>query len=804
MEKPNIQKPILFFLCFFLALPLCAQEWETRDSVALSPTPYLEVKKVTIGVVQDGPSPLLDQLSQRTEKELKLLGRDEFEVVFKKIPAFQGNWTVSSIDRALKNALSDPEVDLVYAVGPLATRRGALPTLVLNKPLLGGLVLDADAIDLPYDKEAGRSTKNNFSFVVSPSQVSRDLATLTKISSLKKLHVFIDGNVYQGIKGPIEANLRRKEEEYQMELILIPMYAQAQKALNQLEGQIEFVYYTPGFSMTETEKQKLIDGVNARKIPSFSLSGIRDVQRGVLAGLKGDNLQRLSRRIALNIQQILLGTPSMQVPVYLPVEDQLVLNAKTASAIGYSPSFSLLAEAELLYGDQLEKGEVLTLDKTIEIASKNNIDLAVAKAEVDDARARKYQAFSPLLPQVDSKLDFLLIDKDRARATLSDEHATTTGFTASQIVFNDAVLSQFRASKRDYKGQVYEEATVRLDVIDIATKRFLDTLSFRALLQVEVDNLKLTQSNLELARTRVQVGTAGPEEVYRWEAQEANQKASVYQAESRMEQTRVALNQSLGLDQFKVWDLKEILLEDNDYYFLQNKISGAINNPRELAFFQHFIVEEALRNAPELKAVEKGIEAQTILLNQLKRRFVLPTASTFVDYDRLIKNKDNIPDDFLEPDRDDWTFGVSVVYPIFEGGKRVFDVRQAKAQLDQLKQTYERTQQLVEQRAQQSLFGLSGSHPNIRLSRQAAASADKNLRVVQRKYAEGIVPIIDLLDAQSDAFTQNQNAAIAVYAYLNDLIEFERSLAWFESTKSDEENNLWIERFQSYMGTMEN
>ena len=61
--------------------------------------------------------------------------------------------------------------------------------------------------------------------------------------------------------------------------------------------------------------------------------------------------------------------------------------------------------------------------------------------------------------------------------------------------------------------------------------------------------------------------------------------------------------------------------------------------------------------------------------------------------------------------------------------------------------------------------------------------------IVQDKYAQGILNVTDLLEAQNRSFKSDQNAAAAVYAFLIDLVEFQRSISWFEDEKTSQEND---------------
>lgn len=765
-------------------------------------------RNVTIGIVRDGPSWTLDQLIKAIERELNVLAKAEgdFTVEFKKAAAFDAGWNLKNMDRALKNALDDPGPDLVLAVGVLVTEAAARKGLTLAKPVVGGLILDADIADLPHDKE-GRSTKPNFTFVVSSQRVHDDLEAFRKMIPFGSLHVLADAKLIEGIKG-FGSAFSRMGKELGFTAVIVPINTSAKEVLARLGSDVEAVYLIPPFRMSRAEKQALINGINEKKIPSFALMGLPDVEKGVLAGIAPRTTRLLARRIAINIHRIIQGESPNDFSVYLTLQKQLVVNAKTAEEIGYSPNFETVMTADFLHQESLEKGDPLTLQQAMEAAAVQNIDLAIRDAEVRASRQDRNKAFSFLLPQVGGNTRYELIDKDRAQASFGQqpEWSTLLGFQVNQILFDDETFSNWRSSKRTYRQRSYEEEDLRLDIIELSATRFFNYLSAKLILKIEIENLRLTKSNLELARVRYRVGTGGREEVYRWEAQLARNKSSVLEAESAVEQARVALNQTLGVDQDREWKARDIMLADDNFYFLDNRLKGIIDNEAQLNIFRQFAVDDAFENSPALMAVGQAIDAQRISLNQLKRKFGLPSFNGVFDFDHTMnRHRVNPPGGVPEgaglflPDQEDWFLGVGASLPLFEGGGRLFDVRKAYAGLDRLTSTRERLRQLIEQRTLTAMYDMQSSHPNIRLSRQAADRAHKNLEIVTSKYTQGTVSILDLLDAQNQALTEDRAAAISVYDYLKNLYEFQRSIAWFQDFKTREEKDDWVAEMDAFM-----
>ena len=151
------------------------------------------------------------------------------------------------------------------------------------------------------------------------------------------------------------------------------------------------------------------------------------------------------------------------------------------------------------------------------------------------------------------------------------------------------------------------------------------------------------------------------------------------------------------------------------------------------------------------------------------------------------------------PDDDEWVFSVAAELPLFEGGDKKHELDRAKADLEQFVQTRERVRQLIEQDTLTAFYAIEGSHPSIAYSRTAADRAHKNLEIVGDQYARGAANIIDLLDAQNEAFTADQAAAISVYRYLQDLVDYQRAISWFELFGSKEEKAAWVARLEAYL-----
>ncbi|TVR01917.1 MAG: hypothetical protein EA399_01185 [Desulfovibrionales bacterium] len=779
---------------------------EAAPGTASVAGPDASPETVRIAVVHDGASWFHDELLVLVQAELDALlaGR---EIRWIEQPELNAELDADRLASHLQLALDEPKTDLVLALGTLATILAARESTILTKPVVGGLIPEATILDLPIDA-SGASTQTNLTFVANPRRIKDDIQAFHRLTAFSHLHVLVDRQLLQGLPR-IDVLAQRMAGQLpghpDLRVSILPMDGQAAPVLDGLPENIQAVYLTPALRMSESERDVLLQGLIARKVPTFSLIGRSEVERGVLAGLAPGDMGRIARRIALNIQQVLLGQDAGSLQVLLQEEDALVVNARTAEQIGFSPTFTAWIEATWLDRPSLEDAPPLTLDQAMRLALEHNAGLDAERFRRDAARRDHDLAGSRLLPQAVGQVQYQRLDADRAQASLGlfPRERTTAGIVLRQMIFDDALISAWRATDHLSRSQSRELESVRLDVLAEAGQRYLQLLSAQAMLRIDREVLQLTQTHRQMARTRHQIGVSGPEDVYRWESETAQRKSAVFAAQTRVEQSRFALNQTLGMDQDQQWAVQDILLGDDEFAFLDKQLNGLLRTVADWERLRPFFVELALDLSPEIKALEEVATAQKIDRDRLRRRFTTPSLHAQFSYDRELAadrpGAGPLPFSLPEADRNEWAVGLALSMPLFEGGGRFHELRQAEDQLQGLARTRNQAEQMVAQRVRAALVAMQSSHPNIRLTREAARLSRESLRVVQDKYARGVATILDLLDAQNQVAVQDQAAALAVYRYLGDLLECQRALAWFEVDKTDAEKQTFLDAMQMHL-----
>ena len=748
-----------------------------------------------IAVVRDGQSEFFDAIVAGLERELTGLAAGKYE--FAIIDSFSARGNVGGVETQLKKALGDPNVNVIFAAGIIASARAqALSAEERAKPIIAGAIEFSNFNNEGVSK-TGTSTIPNFTFVLAPRRIPADLAELARLSGSSKIHTLIDHKVIAALTD-VASEVQELESRLGIDIELIPAGSTAADCAASVLESTEAVYLPILPALPQRERDKLLIALRERKIPTLSMQGHADVEKGALAGLSPDNRTALFRRMALNIHQVLSGIPTTLLPVVLSSNDRLVINMETARKIGWSPGYDTVLSAELLHMDLVvgAAGE-LTLEDAMAMAAKQSADKREAKARLLASYWETQSLRTSFNPQVGITGQGIVQGIADRIDPMANPNTGSFAFGAevSQLLYSDRLTSQIRAQKEIEEATALDLESVRLDAIETAGLAFIDCLLTDALFRIEKDNLALSQQNLNLAQTRSDIGAADLSEVFRWQASVAQVKTELIQSDSDRKNARVALNVAIAEPRTKPWIYEDIELANDEYYFMSDTLRLLLTNLEKFRRYQNFVKEQSVARAPELRAFEKNLAAQGILLTERGRRNFRPELNVSGSVKRVVS--EIAPRDF--EDQSEWSVGIGFTIPLFEGRLRKTESERLKAVTSQLNAQRDKALYLIEQRALASVYGSSASHPTLRLSRLAIVAAQKNYDSVQSKYSLGSATVLDLLDAQNQLVSLRKAEAAALYQYLKDVVSIQRSMAWFEFSKTDAEKAAWTEELRKYL-----
>jgi outer membrane protein TolC len=759
-----------------------------------------------IGVVMDGPwagnAPLLELF----KTEIIALTSGEFPVSFPSDKTIIGDWSMPGVKAAADKLLNDPEVDLLLAFGVLTSHnlahRGPLP-----KPAVAPFTVDRAIQDYPLRQEA--SGVSNFCYLASPSPIRRDIQTFTELLPFRRLAVLSNRPYLEAIPAltdELAANLADRG----IAMTSVAVDSSAEAALAALPKDIDAVYVTPLLGLPQAELRILIEGLKSRKLPSFSYFGYSEVQQGILAGAAPQSdFPRLARRTALTIQSILLGKDPGELPVFFSQEDRLSINMRTARAIGFSPTWEQLIEAELIAEEANGPTRQLTLAETVNEALNLNLDLAASDRRIAAGEAEVRKARSALLPQLAMVANGLFIDEDRAEASFGSqaERSVSGALVLDQSLYSEARRANYQVQGRQQEANLQERRQLRLDIVQAAADGYLNVLRAKTLQKIQANNLRVTRSNLALARRRQTVGFSGPAEVYRWESQLAQDRKAVVQAATQRSLAEIALNRLLQRPAEEAFTTAEVDLGDPQFLVSNQRLEPYLATPAAFAHYRDFMVQEGLAEIPELQRIDRAIDAQKRLQLAARRSFWAPEVSLRAGLNQQFYEggagvdspfTGSLPIEIPQTNDTDWSVGLNLSLPLFTGGARSAELQKATEQLARLHIERQALSDRFEQRIRSALQRARASLTIIHLSAQGATAARKNLGLVTDAYSRGLVSIIQLLDAQNAALVADSVAASSIYDFFIDLMEVQRAVGRFDFFLGPQQREDWFGRLEEF------
>ncbi len=588
-----------------------------------------------------------------------------------------------------------------------------------------------------------------------------------------------------------------------LEVTVVPIKPSVDESLAGIPKNAEAVALLYTDALTATMVADLANGFIQRGLPSFTFGDRTQVEGGFLATSVGQrNLDRVTRRVAVNLLNILQGEEAGGLPIEVQIEEWLTINMRTAGALGLDPPFPVLTGADLLYADEQPGGRQLSLSMAVREASRMNLDLAAANLRVESGLQSVRLAKSPLLPHgVGASLQ--AIDKDSAESslgTLGQGRLDAFG-NFSQLIYSERARANYDIEKDIQVAREEDRNELRLDVIQDAASTYLNLLRAKSVERVQRSNFQLTRTNLNLARSRVELGSANRDELFRWESELASNLAQVVDANAGVRQSQIAVNRVLNRPIEEPFQTIETSIDDLELVTSFSGLEPYIRSARRLRAFRDFMAAEAFSLSPELRQLDAVILGKERTVLAAKRRFYIPDVGvdagvdTFFNFGAGSEPPPIFPD---TPDSLQWSVALTATLPIFEGGALRAERSQAAIDLQALNAERDATQQFIEERIRSLIFEAGASFMNIQFKRQSADAARQNLDLVQDSYSEGRVGIVNLLDAQEKALNAELLAANAVYDYLLDLNAVQRSVGRFDHFRSAQDRQEFLNRLGKY------
>lgn len=377
--------------------------------------------------------------------------------------------------------------------------------------------------------------------------------------------------------------------------------------------------------------------------------------------------------------------------------------------------------------------EVLTWQECVQEAKWNNPSLISAAEELKKAQADKAISRSQMLPQISSSLS-----RDRkssvtraATTSTSTSSATSTATSRARRVINDSYsysvngqqllfdgfksLNDVSAASRTLKAAQYDYAVVSSNIRLELRESFVELLKAQELLSLTEDIAKRRQENLKLVKVRYDAGREHKGALLTAEADLAQAEFEVAQARRNIVLSQRKLTREMGRGFFSPFRA------DGEF--------SVYSGDREMPDFEYLA-----DNTPFLNELIAKKQSAEYSLASAKAEFfprvyldtsIGKTASAWPPGDR------------------EWTVGMSISFPLFEGGSRIAGVTRARALLNQAEADERGGRDEVVFVLAQTWTDLQDAIDELSVREKFLLAARERAKIANAQYSSGLISFDD-------------------------------------------------------------
>jgi TolC family type I secretion outer membrane protein len=405
----------------------------------------------------------------------------------------------------------------------------------------------------------------------------------------------------------------------------------------------------------------------------------------------------------------------------------------------------------------------LTLNDLLAIALSRQNSIAIAQASADAAKARLAQAKSAYYPQVVPTFSYSnalspigSFNSAAAAAggvTASPYTVTQTDLIAASWTIFDMGLREANvgANRTSLYAAEYTVGDQRQAVIFNVTQAYFNVLRDGELIRVQQENVQAAQTTLDSIKAQVQVGNAAQSDTLQAEANLANAQVTLIQAQSNYRVDQATLKNAIGVS------------TPNQLALSESKVPAPASEPDVTPMQQYF--QTAFDNRLDIRSQQEAVYAQGYQVRLAKiNAGVTATATISEGYQ------------FDPIEGEQRQFLVNISYPLFDGGATRSIVHQNEALLDLQRRTLDQVQQTVELSVEQAYQTRETARQSVVAAQAAVRAGDVNYQAELEKQKEGLVNVLDVLNAEVQRVTAEVSLVQATYDYYIAQAQLERAL----------------------------
>ena len=426
------------------------------------------------------------------------------------------------------------------------------------------------------------------------------------------------------------------------------------------------------------------------------------------------------------------------------------MNHPTLRFVRFAPSVGILVACCVAVIPAARGAESWTLDRAVETALKNSPDARIARQRSEGAQAVIEQARAAWYPQLSLQgrytdtnspmMAFGSILNQRAFNFALDfnhpgqvDDLNATGTVAYNLYSGGRASAGLSGAK---SGALAAEADLRSAQQQLGrdvVKAYLSIRKAREAVGAIEAGVKAYEAAVTAARARFDAGQMLKADLLSLEVQLAQTQENLSAARHGAALAERAFRFVLGLDASA--EVVELAADDPAVAGLAMPDTGDFSQ------------------RPELTGLRERIRAAEAMV-RAARGGRLPTVNAFASYQYDQGWQ-------LDHHGDSWMAGVSVDLNVFDGGQTSGKIRQARAELAQVKEMLRKTTLGIGLEVEQARLANEDAVERLTVSARAVEQADESAMLTRARFEKGAVLIADLIGVESRLIEARMRHAVA-------------------------------------------
>ena len=338
---------------------------------------------------------------------------------------------------------------------------------------------------------------------------------------------------------------------------------------------------------------------------------------------------------------------------------------------------------------------------------------------------------------------------------LGVDNTSALQLTGSQTIFNRDVLLANR-SKNDVRLQATQQTeSTKIDIVTEVSKAFYSVLATDQQIRVADANIARLERSLKDARARYDAGIVDKTDYKRATIALNNARASKKSNEEALQARKEYLKSLMNYPESGVLDIVYDSLE------MENEI---LLDTLQVADYTKRIEYQSLETQKRLRQANV----------QYNKWSFIPSLTANGAYIRNYFNN-NFSKLYSQSFPNSYA-GLTLSFPIFQGGKRTFNIREAEWELKRTDLEITRLKNTVNAEYSSALADYKSSLANFLAIRENMQLAQEVYDVISLQYNSGIKTYLEVITAETDLRSAQINYFNALYQVLSSKIDVQKSL----------------------------